>query len=37
MNGIRRNLLFLLAIAIGSTAFAQYNNSGISAGFFDSS
>lgn len=38
MNHIRRLLLSLMIAGVGSTtAFAQYNESGISAGFFDSS
>ena len=37
MNGLRRYILSMTVAAFGATAFAQYNNSGISAGFFDSS
>ncbi len=37
MKGIKRNLLITIAAICCTTSFAQYNNSGISAGFFDSS
>ncbi len=37
MNSLRYNILTLLFVATATTASAQYNNSGISAGFFDSS
>lgn len=37
MNGIRHIIVSVLLIAAVSPAYAQYNNSGISAGFFDSS
>ena len=37
MNGIRHIILSALFVATASTAYAQYNNSGISAGFFDAS
>ncbi len=37
MNVIRRTLIISIAIAMASGTFAQYDNSGISAGFFDSS
>ena len=37
MNGLKHILLATMLVATGSTAFAQYNNSGISAGFFDAS
>ena len=37
MNGIRHTILSALLVATASTAYAQYNNSGISAGFFDAS
>lgn len=37
MNGLKRYILSMTVAALGATAFAQYNNSGISAGFFDSS
>lgn len=37
MNGLKQILLTTAFIATGSSAFAQYNNSGISAGFFDAS
>ena len=37
MKDFRRYLLITTAIVLGSTSYAQYNNSGISAGFFDSS
>jgi len=36
-NGIRHIIVSALLVATASTAYAQYNNSGISAGFFDSS
>ena len=37
MNGIRHTILSALLVVTASTAYAQYNNSGISAGFFDAS
>ncbi len=37
MKGLKRHLLMIAAAAISHSAFAQYNESGISAGFFDSS
>lgn len=37
MNKSKRILLFLTFAALGTTGFAQFNESGISAGFFDSS
>ncbi len=37
MNSLRYTILSLLIVATATTASAQYNNSGISAGFFDSS
>ena len=37
MNRFRRLLLIILATGLSATAFAQFNESGISAGFFDSS
>ena len=37
MNRFRRLLLIILAAGINATTFAQFNESGISAGFFDSS
>ncbi len=37
MNSLRYTILSLLSVAFATTASAQYNNSGISAGFFDSS
>ncbi len=37
MNSLRYSILSLLFVALATTASAQYNNSGISAGFFDSS
>ncbi len=37
MNSLRYTILSLLFVATATTASAQYNNSGISAGFFDSS
>lgn len=37
MNKLKRQLLLFAAVAVASSAFAQYENSGISAGFFDSS
>ena len=37
MRSLKRITLISLLAAMGTTAFAQYNNSGISAGFFDSS
>lgn len=37
MKGIKRHLLITFATLCCTTSFAQYNNSGISAGFFDSS
>ena len=36
-KGIKRHIFILVMAAIGHSAYAQYNNSGISAGFFDSS
>ena len=33
MKDFRRYLLITTAIVLGSTSYAQYNNSGISAGF----
>ena len=37
MNKLKRLLLIVVASGIGSTAFAQFDESGIAAGFFDSS
>lgn len=37
MNGLRHLLLTSIFVATASTVYAQYNNSGISAGFFDAS
>jgi len=37
MNKLRRLLLFITMTGIGTASFAQLENSGISAGFFDSS
>ena len=37
MNRIRRLLLMIVATGLSATTFAQFNESGISAGFFDSS
>ena len=37
MNRFRRLLLMIVAAGISATAFAQFDESGISAGFFDSS
>lgn len=37
MNRFRRLLLMIVAAGIGSSAFAQFDESGIAAGFFDSS
>ena len=37
MNKIKRLLMIVTATGIGSSAFAQFDESGISAGFFDSS
>jgi len=37
MNKIKRLLLIIAIVATGSQAYAQFNDSGISAGFFDSS
>lgn len=37
MKDLKRYLLITAAVALSTTAFAQYNDSGISAGFFDSS
>ena len=37
MNGLKQFIFSTLLIATASTAYAQYNNSGITAGFFDSS
>ena len=37
MNRFRRLLLMIVAAGINATTFAQFNESGISAGFFDSS
>ena len=37
MNKFRRLIIFLTIISASTTAFAQFNESGISAGFFDSS
>lgn len=37
MNGLKQFIFSTLLIATASTAYAQYNNSGISAGFFDAS
>ena len=37
MNKIKRLLFIVVASGIGSTAFAQFDESGIAAGFFDSS
>ena len=34
---IKRSIVVVTAVIVGQTAFAQYNDSGISAGFFDSS
>ena len=37
MNRFRRLLLIIVATGLSATAFAQFNESGISAGFFDAS
>jgi len=37
MNRFRRLLLMIVAAGLSATAFAQFNDSGISAGFFDAS
>ena len=37
INGIRHSIVLAILIVIASSAYAQYDNSGISAGFFDSS
>lgn len=37
MNRFRRLLLIIVATGLSTTAFAQFNESGISAGFFDAS
>ena len=37
MNKIKRSILLIAIMATGSQAYAQFNESGISAGFFDSS
>ena len=37
MNKSKRLLLFMAFAAFGTAGFAQFNDSGISAGFFDSS
>jgi outer membrane protein TolC len=37
MNGIRHIIVSALLVVTASTSYAQYNNSGISAGFFDAS
>lgn len=37
MNGVRHLILSIALAAVATTSHAQYNNSGISAGFFDSS
>ena len=37
MNGLKQFIFSTLLIATASTAYAQYNNSGITAGFFDAS
>ena len=37
MNNIKRLLMIVAAMGIGSSAFAQFDESGIAAGFFDSS
>ncbi len=37
MYRLKRYLLLFAVTAMSSSAFAQYENSGISAGFFDSS
>ena len=37
MNGVRHLILSTIFAAVATTSYAQYNNSGISAGFFDSS
>ena len=37
MNRFRRLLLLIVATGLSTTAFAQFNESGISAGFFDAS
>lgn len=37
MNGLKQFIFSTLLMATASTAYAQYNNSGISAGFFDAS
>ncbi len=37
MKGLKRYILISAAAVLSSSVFAQYNNSGISAGFFDSS
>ena len=37
MNRFRRLLLMIVATGLSATTFAQFNDSGISAGFFDAS
>ena len=37
MDRFRRLLLMIVSIGLSATTFAQFNESGISAGFFDSS
>lgn len=37
MNGVKHLILTTICVAVTATSHAQYNNSGISAGFFDSS
>ena len=37
MNGVKHLILTTICMAVTATSHAQYNNSGISAGFFDSS
>ena len=37
MNGVRHLILSIACAAVATASHAQYNNSGISAGFFDSS
>lgn len=37
MNGVRHLILSIALTAVATTSHAQYNNSGISAGFFDAS
>ena len=37
MNGVRHLILSIALAAVATTSHAQYNNSGISAGFFDAS